>query len=215
MTHPTEESRELHAEIARRNALQAAREERRRRSLWLTLACAALVLGCGPVGLACIAELRMRGIGPIVAADFSPKRRQLAEQLGADVVVDPRDTPAIDAWRRVDGSKPLVIFEAVGVPGMIEQAMRMAPKDARILVVGACMQEDRIHPMLGIGRELNIQFALAYTPAEAAELLGISRKHVYVLMERGELRTTKIGSCRRVPADEVRRLAGLEGGSDV
>lgn len=127
---------------------------------------AALVLGCGPVGLACIAELRMRGIGPIVAADFSPRRRALAEQLGADVVVDPRETPAIDAWRKVDGVRPLVIFEAVGVPGMIEQAMRMAPKDSRILVVGVCMQEDRIHPLLGIGRELNIQFALAYTPLE-------------------------------------------------
>jgi threonine dehydrogenase-like Zn-dependent dehydrogenase len=140
---------------------------------------AALVLGCGPVGLACIAELRMRGIGPIVAADFSPKRRQLAEQLGADVVVDPRDTPAIDAWRRVDGSKPLVIFEAVGVPGMIEQAMRMAPKDARILVVGACMQEDRIHPMLGIGRELSIQFALGYTPDEfGASLTAIAEGKV-------------------------------------
>jgi threonine dehydrogenase-like Zn-dependent dehydrogenase len=136
---------------------------------------AALVLGLGPVGLACIAELKMRGIGPIVAADFSPKRRQLAEQLGADVVVDPRVTPAIDAWRRVDGVRPLVIFEAVGVPGMIEQAMRMAPKDARILVVGACMQEDRIHPMLGIGRELSIQFVLAYTPAEfAASLTAIA-----------------------------------------
>jgi threonine dehydrogenase-like Zn-dependent dehydrogenase len=132
---------------------------------------AAVVLGCGPVGLACIAELRMRGIGPIVAADFSPKRRQLAEQLGADVVVDPRETSAIDAWRKIDGVRPLVIFEAVGVPGMIEQAMRMAPKDARILVVGACMQEDRIHPMLGIGRELNIQFVLGYAPDEFAGAL--------------------------------------------
>ena len=140
---------------------------------------AALVLGCGPVGLACIAELRMRGIGPVVAADFSPKRRQLAELLGADVVVDPRDTPAIDAWRRIDGSKPLVIFEAVGVPGMIEQAMRMAPKDARILVVGACMQEDRIHPMLGIGRELSLQFALGYTPDEfGASLTAIAEGKV-------------------------------------
>ena len=132
---------------------------------------AAIVLGLGPVGLACIAELRMRGIGPIVGADFSPKRRQLAEALGADVVVDPRDTPAIDAWRRIDGVRPLVIFEAVGVPGMIEQAMRMAPKDARILVVGACMQEDRIHPMLGIGRELSIQFVLGYQPDEFARAL--------------------------------------------
>jgi threonine dehydrogenase-like Zn-dependent dehydrogenase len=127
---------------------------------------AALVLGLGPVGLACVAELRRKGIGPIVAADYSTKRRQLAEQLGADVVVDPRVTAAIDEWRRIDGSKPLVIFEAVGVPGMIEQAMRIAPKDARILVVGACMQEDRIHPMLGIGRELSIQFAFGYAPLE-------------------------------------------------
>jgi len=132
---------------------------------------AALVLGLGPVGLACIAELKMRGIGPIVAADFSPKRRQLAAQLGADVVVDPRETPAIEAWRKADGLRPLVIFEAVGVPGMIEQAMRMAPKDARILVVGVCMQTDTIHPMLGIGRELNIQFALGYQPDEFAYAL--------------------------------------------
>jgi threonine dehydrogenase-like Zn-dependent dehydrogenase len=131
----------------------------------------AIVLGLGPVGLACIAELRLRGIGPIVAADVSPKRRQLAEKLGADVVVDPRETSAIDAWRKVDGMRPLVIFEAVGVPGMIEEAMRMAPKDARILVVGVCMQEDRIHPLLGIGRELNIQFALGYEPDEFASAL--------------------------------------------
>ena len=132
---------------------------------------AALILGLGPVGLACIAELKMRGIGPIVGADFSPRRRALAEHLGADVVVDPRDTPAIEAWRKIDGKKPLVVFEAVGVPGMIEQAMRMAPKDARILIVGACMQEDRVHPMLGIGKELSLQFALGYSPLEFGSAL--------------------------------------------
>ena len=72
--------------------------------------------------------------------------------------------PAIEAWRKIDGKKPLVIFEAVGVPGMIEQAMRMAPKDSRILIVGACMQEDHMHPMLGIGKELSLQFVLGYSP---------------------------------------------------
>jgi threonine dehydrogenase-like Zn-dependent dehydrogenase len=132
----------------------------------------AIVLGCGPVGLACIAEMKMRGIGPIVAADFSRKRRALAEQLGADVVVDPGITPAIDAWRQVAGARAPVIFEAVGVPGMIDQTMRIAPKDTRILIVGACMQEDRIHPMLGLGRELNLQFALGYDPGEFAAALN-------------------------------------------
>ncbi|MEO5901010.1 MAG: zinc-binding dehydrogenase [Ilumatobacteraceae bacterium] len=131
----------------------------------------AIVLGCGPVGLACIAELKMRGIGPVVAADFSPKRRALAEQMGADVVVDPRETSAIEAWRTADGVRSLVIFEAVGVPGMIEEAIRMAPKDSQIVVVGVCMQADTIHPLLAIGREINLQFVLAYTPTEFAGAL--------------------------------------------
>lgn len=52
----------------------------------------------------------------------------------------------------------------------------------------------------------------AYSPAEAAALLGITRKTIYSLMSRGELRTTKIGRARRVPATEVARLAGLDGG---
>ena len=139
----------------------------------------AIVLGCGPVGLACIAELKQRGIGPIVAADYSSKRRSLAEQLGADVVVDPRSTPAIEAWRKADGTRTLVIFEAVGVPGMIDQAMRIAPKDARILVVGACMQADQFHPMLGIGRELSLQFAFGYDPLEfGAALTSIAEGKV-------------------------------------
>ena len=132
---------------------------------------AAIIIGLGPVGLACIAELKMRGIGPIIGADFSPRRRALAELLGADVVVDPREVPAIEAWRKIDGKKPLVIFEAVGVPGIIEQAMRMAPNDSRILIVGACMQEDHMHPMLGIGKELSLQFVLGYSPTEFGNAL--------------------------------------------
>jgi threonine dehydrogenase-like Zn-dependent dehydrogenase len=44
--------------------------------------------------------------------------------------------------------------------------MRMAPKDSRILVVGVCMQQDHIYPLVGIGRELNLQFVLGYTPDE-------------------------------------------------
>ena len=44
---------------------------------------AAVVVGCGPIGLALVAWLRTRGIEPIVASDFSPRRRDLAATLGA------------------------------------------------------------------------------------------------------------------------------------
>jgi threonine dehydrogenase-like Zn-dependent dehydrogenase len=133
---------------------------------------AAVVLGCGPVGLATIAALRLAGIEPIVAADFSTARRALARTMGAHEALDPRQEPGIDAWRRLGGSQPLVIFEAVGVRGMIDAAMRDAPPQSRILVVGVCMETDEIWPMRGIAKELNVQFALGYSPAEFANTLA-------------------------------------------
>ena len=137
----------------------------------ITPAHSAVVLGAGPVGLAVIAALRAAGVDLIVAADFSPTRRALALTMGAHEAVDPRDTPAIDAWRRLGAKQPLVMFEAVGVPGMLDAAMSDAPSGTQILVVGVCMQPDTVRPMLAIGKELNLQFVLGYDPLEFAETL--------------------------------------------
>src|SRR5215475_972691 len=60
---------------------------------------APLVIGCGPVGLAVIAALRLQRARPIVAADFSPRRRELALAMGADAVVDPAKNSPYDTWR--------------------------------------------------------------------------------------------------------------------
>lgn len=54
----------------------------------------AIVIGCGPVGLAIICHLKAKGVETIVASDFSPGRRDLARRCGAHVVVDPAtDSP--------------------------------------------------------------------------------------------------------------------------
>jgi threonine dehydrogenase-like Zn-dependent dehydrogenase len=132
---------------------------------------APLVVGCGPVGLAVIAGLRLQGVETIVAADYSPRRRALATHFGASAVVDPAARPAIDAWREAAGARSAVIFECVGVPGLIDRIMRDAPPQARIVVAGVCMERDTFRPMLGINKELNIQFVLGYTPDEFARTL--------------------------------------------
>ena len=49
----------------------------------------AVVVGCGPIGLAVILMLKARGVRTVIASDFSPGRRALAEVCGADVVIDP------------------------------------------------------------------------------------------------------------------------------
>src|ERR1700759_4044542 len=150
-----------------------------------------LVIGCGPVGLAVIAALRIKGLHPIIAADYSPARRARAEKLGADVVVDPARAQPYATWAEhaamsaeekawgppfqmhLPALKPALIFECVGVPGLLQQVFEGAPRDARIVVVGVCMESDRNEPMLGIMKELNVQYVLAYTPEEFAASLRL------------------------------------------
>jgi threonine dehydrogenase-like Zn-dependent dehydrogenase len=126
----------------------------------------ALVLGSGPVGLAVIAALKRKGVGPIVATDLSPTRRALAVTMGADEAVDPREEPAFRAWARVGGSRGLVAFEAIGMPGIIDDALRVAPPRTRIVVVGVCMEVDAFTPFFAIGKELDLRFCLGYDPME-------------------------------------------------
>ncbi len=147
-----------------------------------------LVVGCGPVGLAVIVALRARGIGPIIASDFSPTRRALAEHLGADLVIDPGAESPYDTWATMcwpEGvdrhdpfngfagitAKPNVIFECVGVPGMIARVAGGAQRGTRVIVVGVCMESDQFEPFVGINKELELQFVLGYSVNEFASTL--------------------------------------------
>ena len=120
-----------------------------------------------------IAALKLARANPIVAADFSPTRLRLAERMGADVVVDARQRSPYAAWAQFPAAQPkrCVVFECVGVPGLISQAMEGAPRGSQIMIVGACMEMDSIDPMVGIYKELGLQFSFAYSGAEFAAVL--------------------------------------------
>ena len=125
----------------------------------------ALVLGCGPIGIAIIAALGRRGVETIVASDFSPKRRELASAMGAHRTLDAAQGSPFDTV------KPAVVFEAVGVPGIIDDVLLRARPGTRLVVAGVCMQPDTVHPFFAIAKEINVQFVLAYTPDEFADSL--------------------------------------------
>ena len=133
----------------------------------------ALIIGCGPVGLTVIGCLKARGIGPIIASDFSAARRATALAMGADVVVDPATTDLFDAWRATDTKQPMMIFEAVGAKGLINDAMRRVPRDTKIVVVGLCMQTDSFEPTYGVLKELTLQFVVTYTPGEFRDAMHL------------------------------------------
>jgi len=147
-----------------------------------------LVIGCGPVGLAVIAALKVAGAQSIVAADFSPARRNLARIMGAEFVVDPANHSPFREWQDralesggsmvpgnllVEGkaTRPSLIFECEGVPGVLQSILEGAAVGARIVMVGACARTDVYEPMIGTLKEVTIQFAVSYTAQEFAATL--------------------------------------------
>jgi 2-desacetyl-2-hydroxyethyl bacteriochlorophyllide A dehydrogenase len=134
---------------------------------------AAVIIGCGAVGLTLIACLKTKGISPIIASDYSAARRAAALAMGADIVVNPADEDLIEVWNNHDGRQPLVVFEAVGIPGIINATMRDVPRETKIVVVGLCMQSDTFQPVYGVLKELTIQFVVTYTGEEFEQAMRL------------------------------------------
>ena len=127
------------------------------------------VLGCGPIGLAIIAVLKLRGISTIIASDYSPKRRELAARMGASQVVDPREAPVFET---LSSTGPTIAFDCTGVRGVLAQTIVEAPAGSQIVVAGIPQGNDSFNPMIAIAKELSIQFVLYYTPEEFALALA-------------------------------------------
>lgn len=95
------------------------------------------VIGGGPIGLFIAAVARASGASRVIVSEPRPYRRGLARQLGADLVVDPTNGDLSTAVRdATDGLGAEIVFEAVGHPTTIEQAIDVAAPGATVVVVG-------------------------------------------------------------------------------
>lgn len=136
----------------------------------------ALIIGCGPIGLAVLAALRANHPGVrVIAADLSPARRALAVRMGADEAVGEADPYArlADVEPAAAGEEaPVVIYECVGVPGMLQKIIDGAPARSRVVVAGVCQEPDTILPVSAILKELRLAFVFGYTFGEFTATLG-------------------------------------------
>jgi threonine dehydrogenase-like Zn-dependent dehydrogenase len=131
-----------------------------------------LVIGCGAIGLSVIAALKRQGVGPIMAADFVASRRRTALAMGADIVIDPAETSPYQAWRELAHGTPqatrellgaadlrkCVVFECVGVPGVLNSVVRACERETRIFSAGGPPEGEHLHTMTAKRKGLNIQF---------------------------------------------------------
>ena len=78
----------------------------------------------------------------------------MALKMGADAVVNPREQSPVRELIKMTGDGPDVVFECIGVPGTIEEAIRYARKGGRVVVIGACGEPDKFTPIRALTRSL-------------------------------------------------------------
>jgi threonine dehydrogenase-like Zn-dependent dehydrogenase len=110
----------------------------------------------------------------------------MAERLGADLIIDPALESPHTKWsemgvgslatlkvlRTGQAMKRAIIFECVGVPGLLQALIEACPNGSQIIVAGVCMEPDTIEPFLAVIKQIDIRFVVGFTPEEFSQSLN-------------------------------------------
>ena len=100
-----------------------------------------VIIGGGPMGLAHIALAKLAGAASVIVSEPDASRRRLAGAMGADVLIDPFETPLEEALAELtDGIGPDLVIEAVGSIPTYEAAIAIVRRGGRVLAYGAAPQ---------------------------------------------------------------------------
>jgi 2-desacetyl-2-hydroxyethyl bacteriochlorophyllide A dehydrogenase len=131
-----------------------------------------LVMGAGPIGLGVVFWARRMGAARITVIEGSVARTELAYAMGATVCQPPAAADAAafsgdELGGPVNVSEmPEVVFECVGKPGLLGQAIAYARPRGAVVSLGFCMRADRFVPASAGAKELTLHFPVAWTLAE-------------------------------------------------
>ncbi|MFB6295600.1 MAG: alcohol dehydrogenase catalytic domain-containing protein [Halobacteriales archaeon] len=136
----------------------------------------AALIGAGPIGLMLLQTLRNRGVSPIAVAELDDGRRELAADLGADVVVDPTERDTVEAIHEEVGPVDAGI-EAIGKVETIQQAYDVTAKGGTTLVFGVPDQDAtmEVDPFDVYFREVDIHGTFALTTASFERAVTLLR----------------------------------------
>ena len=97
----------------------------------------------------------------------------MALKLGADAVVDPRMHNPAAAMARITGAGPDVVFECIGQPGTLAQAMVHRTARRALAVLGVAMEDDGFPPGIAMNKELDVRFSLGIEPGEIETTIAV------------------------------------------
>jgi threonine dehydrogenase-like Zn-dependent dehydrogenase len=144
-----------------------------------------LVTGCGPIGALSVAAARARRVTNVVVSEPHPRRRALAEQLGATAVEPGALVTPSYPGDAVD--EPFdVALECSGHAVAMEAALGQLRRGGTLVLVGAGMKAPRFDANRILLNELVVTGAFVYDPdgfPRALELLASGAFPIDVLLE--------------------------------
>jgi len=124
-----------------------------------------LVLGAGPIGLSVAFWARRLGAQTVVVQDINQFQETRALSMGATGFVCDREQP-VAAAIQVLGGLADIVFECVGLPGVIAQALELVRVKGTVLVLGLCTQPDTLIPFVALAKEARLQTSAFFTLPE-------------------------------------------------
>jgi len=96
-----------------------------------------IVYGCGPIGLATIHILRLRGLRKIFAVDLVDFRLRAAKEMGAQVVINAREEDPVKKVKKLtDGLGADMAIDASGAPAAETNALKSVRRHGKVLFMG-------------------------------------------------------------------------------
>lgn len=150
-----------------------------------------VIMGAGIIGLGILQVIRAVSSAKVIVVDLSDRRLAMAEQLGADIVINAGRENAVDRILEITGSTPLdllesqagnvdTVFDCVGVPrnfqgtSVLEQALSLVKPDGKVIVVAVFERNVELDFNVIVRAGIQLHGSWAWTPEEfmqAAELI--------------------------------------------
>ncbi|ODU69424.1 MAG: Zn-dependent alcohol dehydrogenase [Novosphingobium sp. SCN 66-18] len=124
-----------------------------------------LILGAGPIGLALAFWANQRGASRVVVQDVTPFQQERALGMGADAFIVDLADPVGSAERAL-GGKADIVFECVGIPGLINQASNQVKPQGTVLLLGLCAKPDPINTFAMLAKEVSLVTSAFFTVPE-------------------------------------------------
>ncbi len=138
-----------------------------------------VILGAGAIGLMMIELMRSSGAGRIFVVEPSKERREIAEKLKPDLVINPEEVDVINAVMKntYDGSD--IVMECAGTPETAKLSLELIRRGGRVIFFGVCDKEAfiEISPQKIYYNEISIKgsFINPYTFSRSIELLSLGK----------------------------------------